>query len=88
MEISHAMPYVFLLSWLMMLFNRLRAFRRAWDLGWRALGGGAFSEERFQAWFQHNFEIALKLCQNVCQTGPGGVLEASWRALGALKKAW
>ena len=69
-------------------FNCSRAFRRAWDLGWRALGERAFSEERFQTWFQNSFESALKLHQNVCQMGPGGVLEASWRALGALKKAW
>ena len=30
-----------------------------------------------QTWYQHG-----------CQIGPGGLLEGSWRSLGALKKAW
>ena len=32
--------------------------------------------------------MAPKWCQHGCQMGPGGLLEASWRSLGALKKAW
>ena len=32
--------------------------------------------------------MAPKLCQHGCQLGPGGLLEASWRPLGALKRAW
>ena len=82
---THCSGYIHLLF---RLFNRSRAFRRAWDLGWGALGEGAFSKQRFQTLFPTSFATSLKLYQNVCQIGPGGVLEASWRALGALTKAW
>ena len=30
----------------------------------------------------------LKWYQHGCQIGPGGLLEASWRSLAALKRAW
>ena len=33
-------------------------------------------------------KIAPKWSQHGCQMSPGGLLEASWRSLGALKKAW
>ena len=33
-------------------------------------------------------KMVPKWCQHGCQMGPGGVLEASWRRLGAFKKAW
>ena len=41
--------------------DRSRAFRQAWGLGSRALGEGAFSEERCQTWFQNSFEMVPKL---------------------------
>ena len=37
---------------------------------------------------QNGSKMAPTWCQHGCQMGPGGVLEASWRPLGALKKAW
>ena len=33
-------------------------------------------------------KIVPKWSKYGCQMGPGGLLEASWRSLGALKKAW
>ena len=33
-------------------------------------------------------KIVHKWSQHGCQMGPGGRLEASWRSLGALRKAW
>ena len=33
-------------------------------------------------------KMVPKWSQHGCQMGPGGLLEASWRSLGALKKAW
>ncbi len=33
-------------------------------------------------------KIIPKWSQHGCQMGPGGLLEASWRSLGALRKAW
>ena len=33
-------------------------------------------------------KIVPKWSQHGCQMGPGGLLEASWRSLGALRKAW
>ena len=38
--------------------DRSRAFRRAWGVGLRALGEGAFSEETWPTWWQHRFEMA------------------------------
>ena len=37
---------------------------------------------------QNGSKMAPKWCQHGCQMGPGGVLEASWRRVGAIKKAW
>ena len=36
----------------------------------------------------HGSKMAPKWFQNGSQIGPGGLLEGSWRSLGALKKAW
>ena len=68
------------------LFNRSRAFRRAWDFGSRALGEGAFSEETRPRWWQRRFEMAPKWLQNGANMAAKWALEASWRPLGALKK--
>ena len=37
---------------------------------------------------RNGFNILPKWYQYGCQMDPGGLLEASWRLLGALKKAW
>ena len=37
---------------------------------------------------RNDTSMAPKLRQHGCQLGPGGLLEASWRPLGALKRAW
>ena len=69
-------------------FHRSRAFRRAGGVGLRALGEGAFSEETWPTWWQHRFEMVPKWLPNgtnmAATWGPGGLLEASWRSLGAL----
>ena len=56
------------------LFNRSRAFRRAWGVGLRALGERAFSEETRPTWWQHRFQMAPKWSQHGCQRVPGGLL--------------
>ena len=61
----------------------LRAFRRAWGLGSRALGEGAFSEGTWQTWRQHRIEITSKLLKNGANMAAKWALEASWRSLGA-----
>ena len=53
-----------------------------------ALGEGAFSEEPSQTWCQNRFEIIPKLFQNCAKMVAKWALEASWRLLGASKKAW
>ena len=40
--------------------RRPRAFHRAWDVGLRALGEGAFSEETWPTWWKHRFERVPK----------------------------
>ena len=70
------------------LFNRSRAFRRAWGVGLRALGEGAFGEKGVTSMtatsLQHCSKMALKWSQHGCQMGPGGVPGRPWRPLGGL----
>jgi len=84
----------------MLRFNRSRAFLQAWDLGSRVLGEGAFSEERFQTWFQNIFKIAPNCTQifgkwapeaswsfEKSLVGSGGASRGLWIALGTLLEA-
>ena len=64
--------------------DRSRAFRRAWGVGLRALGEGAFSEETWPTWWQHRFEMVPKWFQNGTNMAAKLALEASWRPLGGL----
>ena len=78
--------------------DRSRAFRRAWDLGSRALGEGPFSQEASQ----NGFKIASKWLGSWRHLGAslepswsilgcwdplGRLLEGSWRPLGAKKSS-
>ena len=66
------------------IIQSLRAFRRAWGLGSRALGEGSFSEDTRPTWWQHRIEIASKLIKNGANMAAKWALEASWRSLGGL----